>query len=418
MAGADRAVGSPRGATTADASGRALSIVACVPLPYRSDGRITAEVGVTNFYAALLPRLAALGHRVHALVETPPVQPGETRVGLDWQVAGLSADWNAFEYWPGRRPLDDEYTRRIAVPLAQALAARCARARPDLVLIGREVVAPAAVDACCDLGLPSLLVAHGVAVAALQSDAYPRLAAARLLASLRRVDRIIAVAAHLAATLRGLAVAPVTSIANVVDAEQFQPAAPDAPLRAALTIAPESLVVGHASNLTDHKRVADLVAAAPRVLAAQPHTVFLIIGDGVERAALQRQVQAAGLQARFRFVGEVAHARMPDHLNLCDVVVMPSERETLSLVYRETQACGGVLLTSDIAAAREAVVDGETGVLFRKGDRDDLAAQLLALLADAQRRQRIGRAARRAAAALDPGDWAREYEAALRSTAG
>jgi glycosyltransferase involved in cell wall biosynthesis len=56
---------------------------------------------------------------------------------------------------------------------------------------------------------------------------------------------------------------------------------------------------------------------------------------------------------------------MPDYINLADIVVMPSAAETQALVYLETQACARLLLASDIPGAREVIVDGETGLLFR-----------------------------------------------------
>jgi phosphatidylinositol alpha-mannosyltransferase len=74
---------------------------------------------------------------------------------------------------------------------------------------------------------------------------------------------------------------------------------------------------------------------------------------------------------------------------------MPSEDEAQARVYLETQSCGRVILASDIAAAREVITDGETGVLFRMGDAADLAASMLRLAHDAELRATIGRRARR-----------------------
>jgi phosphatidylinositol alpha-1,6-mannosyltransferase len=264
------------------------------------------------------------------------------------------------------------------------------------------------------LRLPAVLVAHGVTTSAMQADDYPPAAAQRLRDSLVAVEHIVAVAHHLAADLARLGAARLTMISNVVDAAVFAPRPAAAALRRELAIDGDAPVVGHASNLTDHKRAADLIAALPHLLAAQPRAVVLIIGDGAERANLLQQVDAAGVRASVRFLGAVAHARMPELLNLCDVVVMPSLRETASLLYRETQACGRVLLSSDIAAAREAVVDGETGVLFPCGDRAALAAQLISLLGDAPRRRRIGAAARAAAQALDHDAWVCAYADVLQ----
>jgi glycosyltransferase involved in cell wall biosynthesis len=101
-----------------------------------------------------------------------------------------------------------------------------------------------------------------------------------------------------------------------------------------------------------------------------------------------------GIADRVRFVGWIDHDHVADFLNLADIVVMPAEDETQARVYLETQACGRVLLASDIAAAREVITDGETGVLFRKGEPADLAARLLHLADRPELRATIGRQAR------------------------
>jgi glycosyltransferase involved in cell wall biosynthesis len=88
------------------------------------------------------------------------------------------------------------------------------------------------------------------------------------------------------------------------------------------------------------------------------------------------------------------YARVPAYVNLTDIVVMPSETEGLARVYLETQVCERLLLASDIPAAREVIVDGETGLLFRTGDIDDLTAKTLLVAGDPELRTRIGRQAR------------------------
>jgi len=93
---------------------------------------------------------------------------------------------------------------------------------------------------------------------------------------------------------------------------------------------------------------------------------------------------------------------------------MPSEFEGRSLVYLEKQACGRVLLASDIPSAREVVVDGETGVLFRTGDVANLAARLLEILGDARLREAIGRQARPVAERYALEDVVATHEALFR----
>jgi len=102
------------------------------------------------------------------------------------------------------------------------------------------------------------------------------------------------------------------------------------------------------------------------------------------------------------------------YINLADIVVMPSEGEGLARVYLETMACGRVLLASDIPAAREAVTDGVTGVLFRKGDVGDLTAKLLWLAARPALRDEIGRGAYAESRAMSLDRTVAAYAAALQ----
>ena len=164
-----------------------------------------------------------------------------------------------------------------------------------------------------------------------------------------------------------------------------------------LGIEPDALVVAHVSNLGPIKRPLDVVLAAELALCVEPRILGLILGDGPLREQMEEAAAERGIRGRFRFAGWLDHAAIPRYLSLADVVVMPSEFEGRCLVYLETQACGRVLLASDIPSAREVVVDGKTGLLFRTGDVAHLAARLLEILSDVRLRETIVRQARRVA---------------------
>src|SRR5581483_1724901 len=229
----------------------------------------------------------------------------------------------------------------------------------------------------------------------------------------RLVDLFVPVARHLGRALGELGFTRARVAENVTDARRFVPAAKDPALLRALGIAGEAVVVAHVSNLKDVKRPLDVVASAARTLRERADLVYLVVGDGPGRAAMEEACARAGVAEHFRFTGWVEHTRIPAHLNLADVVVMPSESEGRALVYLETQACGRVLLASDILAAREVIADGETGVLFGKGDGEALAAKTLALAADPELRFAIVARARRAVAGQTIEGLVDEYEAIL-----
>jgi glycosyltransferase involved in cell wall biosynthesis len=115
-----------------------------------------------------------------------------------------------------------------------------------------------------------------------------------------------------------------------------------------------------------------LLQAAERILKANQEFRILIVGDGPEKENLQSQMTEA-LRGRVRLLGHVPDDRLNDVLKDACAVVMPSlGGEVFGLVAAENMMRGKLLIISDIGAMREVV--GETGLVFRTGDAEDLAA--------------------------------------------
>ncbi|MFN8644368.1 MAG: glycosyltransferase family 4 protein [Candidatus Binatia bacterium] len=269
-----------------------------------------------------------------------------------------------------------------------------ARDRPDLLFMGRETFAWDVPEIARRHAIPVVLRTAGAMTIGMLQRTLPEADIQYLFEQYRKADLIISPARHLAARLEPFAVGTVRVIWNAVDAQHFAPRAKDPRLAQRLGLLADDVVVAHVSNLKSLKRPLDVIDAAELALRRNPRLVFVIVGQGPVGEAMQAACAAKGIAGRFRFVGWIDHEHVADFLNLADVVVMPAEDETQARVYLETQACGRVLLASDIAAAREVVTDGETGVLFRKGEPADLAARLLHLAERPELRAAIGRQAR------------------------
>ena len=166
-------------------------------------------------------------------------------------------------------------------------------------------------------------------------------------------------------------------IPNAIDLHQFSPRPKNHALLRKLAIKDDNIIVMHVSNLKALKRPLDIVNSAEKALRQNPKLVYVIVGDGPCRKTMEEVCMSKYVSKQFKFVGWVDYLNVPDYINLADIVVMPAEAETQARVYLETQACGRLLLASDILGAREVIVDGETGLLFRKGDINDLTAQTL-----------------------------------------
>lgn len=278
--------------------------------------------------------------------------------------------------------------------IAELLPAMLRTACPDVVMIGRESLAWDVPDIALAQGTPTILLVHGGKTLCGLLGGLTNFPASRLREQLHKVDLIVAVAQHIADELRRLGLPRVEFAPNPVDIRAFSPRPARHALREALAIPPDSTVVLHISNLTELKRPLDVVLAAEIASRSAERLIYVVLGDGCLRAALEDRIDGTRLRHQFRFAGWVNHWLVPEYINLADLVVMPSETEGQSLVYLETQACAKVILASDIPAAREVITDGETGLLFRRGDVADLAEKLLFAAARPRLRAAIGVKAR------------------------
>jgi glycosyltransferase involved in cell wall biosynthesis len=364
----------------------------------------------------LLAGLARRGHAVSAIapITAAALAGGDPLAGADFMVTRYLVP--QFETVP-YRPASDNFRslegRGVTAHLAHLLAA----ARPDVVIAGRETFAWQVPALALRHDVPCVVLAHGGVVWGMLDGTYPRELVDPLLARLGQAARVIAVARHLAARLRALGLERVEAVPNAVDPHVFAPAPPDPALLRSLDIGAGRVVVAHLSNLKDLKRPLDVVRSAALALRQDPRLLYLVVGDGSNRGAMEDECRRAGIRDDFRFAGWVPHEQVPRYLHLSDIVVMPSQVEALALAYLEAQACGRVLIATDIAAAREVVAHGRTGLLFPVGDVAALAQLTLNAASDRALRAAIGAQARSAAASHPMDAALAEYEAVFAAVA-
>ena len=143
-----------------------------------------------------------------------------------------------------------------------------------------------------------------------------------------------------------------------------------------------------------YKRVDLVLHAVQRIIPVLPEIHLCVVGDGSARAGLERQAAAMGLAGHVAFTGYLSEEEKLAVLRSADVVVNTSEREGWGITVLEANACGVPVIASNVAGLRDAVRDGETGVLVRHGDVGQLAAAIVRLLQDDAYRHRLGAGAR------------------------
>jgi glycosyltransferase involved in cell wall biosynthesis len=152
------------------------------------------------------------------------------------------------------------------------------------------------------------------------------------------------------------------------------------------------VTVGH---LVARKRHSDVLRALWLLRESHPDVSYDVIGDGPERAALERLADELELDGRVRFHGQLAPADARAAAQTAGVFVLPSVEEAFGVAYVEAMAgavpaigCRGEPGPEEIAAA------GGGLRLVAPGDPEALAAELRALLDEPGWRRELGDAAR------------------------
>ncbi len=144
------------------------------------------------------------------------------------------------------------------------------------------------------------------------------------------------------------------------------------------------------------KGVEEFVRAAEIVHRQNPNIRFVLVGDtdtenpsGISK----QQLESWSASGYLEWWGKCAD--MPGIYAQSHMVVLPSYREGFPKVLIEAAACARPVITTDVPGCRDAVMDGKTGKLVPAKDADALAAAILELSLDPEKRKRMGEAGRK-----------------------
>lgn len=189
----------------------------------------------------------------------------------------------------------------------------------------------------------------------------------------------------------GLPETQLTVIPDFVDCRHFDPAAVEVKNNNQPVIA----MVGRLSKSKGHRV---LLRAMSSIVKTEPDVKLVICGTGEEEAALKTEAKMLALDAHIEFTGFVPDVRTV--LAQADIIVLPSLSEGLGVAALEAMAMAKPLVVSDAGGLPEAVISGETGLVARAGEAQELVKALITLLRDPEWAKQMGAAGRERALAL------------------
>ncbi len=216
----------------------------------------------------------------------------------------------------------------------------------------------------------------------------------RMLAALRYrpFQKIIAISEAIAKVLEEHDVdgARIEVIRSAVDTARFAGPADHAAFRAEYNIPKSATVLAAAGQLIPRKGHRYLLEAVADIHGAYPDLRLLIFGEGYLNNQLRSQAAALGLGDVVQFAG--FRADLDDYMGCIDILVHPALTEGLGVVTLKAAAAGVPVIGFDAGGLREAVVDGETGILVPTEDIEELRKAIVTLLAHGDVRERMGAA--------------------------
>jgi glycosyltransferase involved in cell wall biosynthesis len=361
------------------------------------------------FVERLVLALAARGHGVHVVA---PADAGRGGTELRHQVAVTRV-----RYAPARREtLAYRGTMAAAahspaglvwgasLVWQQARAVRRLWAEQRLDLVHAHWWVPGGVSAWL-AGWPYVVTLHGMDVVLLERSAAARVVARRVLHSAAAVTAVSSDLAERAAR------------AAKIDPERIfvQPMPVDAGRFARTSRGGGGIVT--VGRLTPRKRIDLLLEALVHLRAAGRTMPLTIIGDGAQRARLERCVVELGIAAQVRFLGETPPARIPEAIGDADVFAFPAMGEGFGLVAAEALLCGvPVVATHDGGGVRDIVPETGAGRLVAPDSRE-IARAIGELVSDPDARRLAAAAGAALRQRLEPAAVAERFEALYRLVA-
>ncbi|MCW5624057.1 MAG: glycosyltransferase family 1 protein [Burkholderiales bacterium] len=184
-------------------------------------------------------------------------------------------------------------------------------------------------------------------------------------------------------------------VARGVDTRMFDPAHRDPDLRASWGVGGDAPVVIHVGRLAPEKNLGVLLDGFRAIRTVRPDARLVLVGDGPERAALQRRHPEAV------FAGMRTGHDLARHYASGDLFLFASVTETFGNVTLEALASGLAVVAYDYAAAREHIRHGESGLLAPFDDSAAFVGLAQSLATDPVRIAALRGQARQTASAID-----------------
>lgn len=333
--------------------------IVCYPT-FGGSGVVATELGKA---------LAENGHHIHFITYSQPVRLDFFSENISYHEVAISK-YPLFEYAPYESALTSKMVDVVKYEKLDLLHVHYAIPHASVAFLAKQILASHGIS------IPVVTTLHGTDITLVGRDAsYEPV----VTFAINQSDGVTSVSDWLKKETYSYfnVKKDIEVIPNFIDLKRFSKKPKDH-FKKAITPFGERLLV-HTSNFRKVKRVQDVVHTFDRVRRKIP-SKLLLIGDGPERAGIEKLCREINVCDEVRFLGK--QDMVEEILSVCDLFLMPSESESFGLAALEAMACQVPVISTNSGGMPELNVQGVTGYMSNIGDVDDMAKNAVAILKD------------------------------------
>ncbi|MBU3154815.1 glycosyltransferase [Clostridium estertheticum] len=107
---------------------------------------------------------------------------------------------------------------------------------------------------------------------------------------------------------------------------------------------------------------------------------LLIVGDGTQKIKLESLVNELGINSNVTFTGKIDNDKVPEYINMMDIVCLPSLSESFGVSAVEACACGRPILATNVGGLKEIIFDDYNGFIIKQKSSEDIKLKIIKII--------------------------------------
>ena len=107
---------------------------------------------------------------------------------------------------------------------------------------------------------------------------------------------------------------------------------------------------------------------------------LLIVGDGTQKIKLESLVNELGINSSVTFTGKIDNDKVPEYINMMDIVCLPSLSESFGVSAVEACACGRPILATNVGGLKEIIFDDYNGFIIKQKSSEDIKLKIIKII--------------------------------------